>query len=154
MSKVVWNGDEDECWTFQGYRNLKGYGTLGVGSRSDGTRRKALAHRIAYELFVGPIPEGLFVCHTCDNPPCVNPAHLFLGTNADNMADASAKGRMANNGAPSGERNPSSKLNAAIAREVRRKHAGGCSQAALAREFGVSDFAIFGIVHRKTWVHV
>jgi hypothetical protein len=74
---------EDECWPWRGARHEKGYGRFGP-------RR---VHRSMYETFVGPIRDGLHVLHRCDNPPCCNPAHLFLGTNADNVADRVAKGR-------------------------------------------------------------
>lgn len=78
------------CWEFTGYRMPNGYGKIGLGSREDGND---LAHRVAWRLANGPIPAGMDICHRCDNPPCCNPAHLFLGTRLDNMSDMSRKGR-------------------------------------------------------------
>jgi hypothetical protein len=78
------------CWEWQGRKNDNGYGMLTV----DGV--ETYAHRHFFALEHGPIPEGMKACHTCDNPPCVNPAHLFLGTTRDNAVDASAKGRTRN----------------------------------------------------------
>ena len=77
-----------ECVIFQGTKSDKGYGRVWHNGKM------VRAHRLAYETHVGPIPKGMFVCHRCDNPPCINPEHLFLGTTTDNIRDAVAKGRM------------------------------------------------------------
>lgn len=90
------------CWEWTGYRQKIGYGSIGVGSRLDGTKRAILAHRFSYELHFGPISDGLKVLHTCDNRACVRPDHLWLGTQLDNVRDMIQKGRA--------NRRPSQKL--------------------------------------------
>ena len=79
------------CWNWTGARLPKGYGMIGARSWRDGWQ---CAHRVSWELHFGAIPDGLHCLHRCDNPPCVNPAHLWLGTNADNAADRDSKGRL------------------------------------------------------------
>lgn len=86
-------GKSDGCWEWTGYRAPAGYGQLGRGPRNEGL---ALAHRLSWEFHYGPIPDGLLVCHRCDNPPCVRPDHLFLGTFVDNAQDMVSKGRHRN----------------------------------------------------------
>lgn len=83
----------NECWPWTGRKNTRGYGQVYVGGGRANEKRE-VAHRIAWRFTFGPIPDGLLVCHHCDNPPCVNPEHLFLGTMSDNIRDASAKGRL------------------------------------------------------------
>ncbi len=107
-----------------------------------------MAHRLSWELHFGPIAEDMFVCHHCDNPACVRPDHLFLGTPRENSLDAAGKGRMA-----CGERVGSATLTEQQVIEIRRR-AKIERQSVLAREFGVTQTAIMFIVNRRTWKHV
>ncbi len=112
--------------------------------------RRKLAHRVAYELMVGPIPDGLHVLHRCDNPRCINPVHLFLGTQADNNADKDAKGR---HRAPKGEDHPRAILTDEGVRDIRRR-AATTSYEALATEHGVRTITIRAVVSRRSWKHI
>lgn len=105
-----------------------------------------MAHRAAWMLVNGPIPEGLDICHSCDNPPCVNPAHLFPGTAKDNLGDAAAKDRT-----PYGIRNGSHKLAEAEVEAIRQRYATGERQVDLAAAFGVSQMQISRIVRGEQW---
>lgn len=138
----------DGCWTWTGsIQKSNGYGVINEG----GTRgRRWYAHRYSFTLKNGEIPKGMVVCHTCDNPPCVNPGHLFLGDYRDNMRDASSKMRMTY-----GEACHSARLTEETVKEVRAKHAtGNFSYKGLAREYGVYDQAIKYAVTGRTWKHV
>lgn len=126
------------CWLWTGAPDSKGYGAM----QSDHVRR--LAHRLSYELFVAPIPAGLWVLHRCDVPLCVNPDHLFLGNATDNARDMAAK-----------ERCGRTTLTGDQVREIRALYAnGGISQHQLARRFSVGAMTINRIVNRKRWLHI
>lgn len=143
---------EDGCWQWLGGKNRFGYGYIGVGSRTDGSRRLAKAHRVSYEAFVGPIPYGLFVLHRCDNRACVNPDHLFLGTQSDNMADKVNKGRQARQ---LGEAHPRAIMTDTLVREARARYAaGGITKGRLATEYGVSQATMSYVINRVTWSHI
>lgn len=133
----------DRCWLWMGHRNALGYGKLSVEGRF------VPVHRAAWIDCVGEIPDGLFVCHRCDNPPCVNPAHLFLGTQEDNVADRDAKNRTAR-----GESQGGAKLTDDTAREILDMLADGISQTALAKEYGITQGAISHMVCGRTWNHI
>lgn len=144
----------DECWNWIGALNRNGYGLFSVN------RRSRLAHRVAWEIANGAAPGKLHVCHHCDNPKCVNPSHLFLGTAADNAHDRDKKGRVAAGdrhysrrfpGIRAGDRCPVAKLSSDDVRSIRRRVTNGEKQATIAREFGVSQSAISNIVRRRDW---
>ena len=126
------------CWEWRGTLN-RGYGSIGG----------LMAHRIAYYLAHGLDPGDLLVRHDCDNKPCVNPAHLQLGTQADNMRDARVRGRSAR-----GERSGNSKLRAADVLDLRVKYQKGVSQPQLAAEYGVTQPNVSYIINRVTWAHL
>jgi len=134
----------EACWPWTKARDRAGYGRL----RYDG--RMVSAHRRAYELGIGPIPVGLDVCHTCDNPPCCNPAHLWAGTARDNLRDAVAKGRLTAV-FRTGEQATFHKLTWPAVRDIRARYAAGESQRSLGRAHRVSQVAIHFIVTGKTW---
>lgn len=145
-----------ECWVWIGSRYTRGgYGRCRPYYRS-GQRK---AHRVSYELAYGPIPEGMCVCHRCDNPPCVRPDHLFLGTSEENTYDMFQKGRaggvMNPQKRPVGERCSYAKLTDAQVAEIRARYAqGGISQRQLGELYGVSRSTICNIVMNTAWKHV
>lgn len=134
----------DECWLWTGAKNSSGYGSFGIGSRV------IAAHRVAYELFTGAIGSS-HVLHNCDNRHCVNPSHLFLGTNNDNVADRVAKGR--SKGA-CGEANTKAKLTDAQVREILRLRRSGVSTSQLVSAFDVDRSTIKRIANGKIWRHL
>ena len=144
--------DSGACWLWTGSRNPKGYGHFGLGGQC------TQAHRAAWILTNGAIPDGLCVLHKCDNPPCVRPDHLFLGTNADNMADMVSKGRAAqrdNSNYPRGENHPNAKLTDSAVLEIRARYAAGeMGTYRLASLYHVAQMTIHGIVTRKHWRHI
>lgn len=170
-SKVDRSGGASACWLWLGAGQRYGH----VRVKRNGSWSTESAHRVAYELERGDIPAGLEVCHRCDNPKCVNPSHLFLGTRAENAADMVAKGRHATgarcrqknpargdrNGSrlyperlARGERNARSRLSESVVRDMRERYAAGTSQGALAREYGVMQSTVSKVVLRQAWRHV
>lgn len=136
---------ETSCWWWVGVANKAGYGRIKRGGK------QLYAHRVSHELHIGPIPEGMMVLHRCDNPCCVNPDHLFLGTHQDNMDDRAAKGRTSHTSRNQGEACHAAKLNEQYVRIVRNSTA---SAAVTAGFFGVSETTIRNIRSGKTWGHV
>jgi hypothetical protein len=142
----------NDCWVWTGCKNKKGYGVAGSGIIG-GSKR---AHRACWEYCNGKIPDGLGVLHKCDNPPCVNPEHLFLGTNQDNVDDRERKGRASNHlKGCAGEANGLAKLDEQEVIWIKRLLATGkMSHRAIARIFSVTAANISGIARGKTWGHL
>lgn len=130
------------CLVWAGSLFADGYGSISVDGQS------ARTHRISYELSRGPIPEGVFVCHRCDNRRCIEPSHLFLGTSQDNVSDMVTKGR---NVAPKGTRHGRAKLTEEKVVAIRLD---GRPVRVIAAESGVCERVIYDIRSRKTWRHV
>ena len=135
-----WTLADSGCWEWAGNTKHKfGYGQL----RILGKGREA--HSVAYEVWVGPIPEGMQVRHTCDNPPCINPAHLILGTSQDNHNDMVSRGRALN-----GERNPAVKLTAEQVANIKNEVRAGATHTETAQKYGVTQSHVTNIVNGKT----
>ena len=134
----------DECWPWTAYRLRTGYGLIRIRGKQHP------ATHAAWELHSGkPVPDGMCLLHRCDNPPCVNPRHLRLGTHGENMLEMAAKGR-----ASKGEHRPNAKLTARGVQMIRRRLRPGISRGKLAREFGVSRGTIEAIARGDTWRHI
>jgi hypothetical protein len=148
-SKVDRSGD---CWLWQAGCYNTGYGRFCFNKKC-----QVLAHRFAYTVTCGPIPDGIHVCHHCDVPACVRPDHLFLGTHQDNMNDMIAKGRdrkATTETKVRGEQHPIAKLTPDLVRKIRTDHKLGISVVNLAFHYNVSRKLIYNIVNRTAWAHI
>lgn len=155
-SRVDKSGD---CWLWTRKVNRDGYGRFG------GRGQNMFAHRFVWTITYGDIPKGLYICHACDNPRCVNPGHLFIGTLADNNEDMTIKGRRSKHLPPNGQKftkggqtagtkNYNAKLTEDDVREIRRLRECGQKVSELSARYGVGQWEIYMIVQRKKWQHV
>lgn len=131
------------CWEWTASVNEAGYGRMTAGR---GNQLKA--HRVSWELHNGPIPEGMCVLHECDNPPCCNPDHLFLGTQLENQADMRAKGRGSQPPHSYGEAHHNAKFDASAAIAIKADQR---SARLVAADYGISQMTVYRLRHSKTW---
>lgn len=140
------------CMNWTGCIAKNGYGQIGIGSKLDGTERIEYAHRLSASVWLGlDLESELEALHKCDNRRCINPDHLFVGTQADNVEDCYLKGRDRH---PRGEEHSKSKLTDTVIREIRNSCANGVPQFRLAERYGMSRGQISQIVLRNAWAHV
>lgn len=133
------------CWNWVGCLSYNGYGLFRLKGKN------IRAHRLSYEWVFGPIKSGMLICHICDNRRCINPEHLFIGTQKDNIKDMFNKKRQIRH---SGEDHYNHRLTKNKVIEIRKLHLSGISTYELARNYGVSQGAVSDIVRRKTWKHI
>lgn len=150
-SRVDMSAGHDGCWPWQASTNAGGYGQIRLEPEGNAIRgAKTTAHRVAWLLTRGTIPDGLHVCHSCDNPSCVNPLHLWLGTHAENLSDMKAKGRAAR-----GDRSGTAKLNSQQVSIIKRLLLLDCCSAVeLSTLLKVSTATIDSIRNNKSWKHI
>lgn len=150
----VEGGGPDDCWQWTGSRQHSGHGRFQASAEGE-PKRIVQAHRWAFEQANGPIPNGLIVRHACDNPACVNPAHLQLGTQQDNVDDMWHRGRgFVPTAVPQpGTANPNAKLSASDVVEIRRRRQRGETGRSVARSFGISPSQVSRILTGKRWRH-
>lgn len=140
--KVEKSSDPDGCWIWTGSRHAKGYGRFVIS-----TQITIAAHRFSYQTYIGPIPEGMLVCHVCDRPSCIRQDHLFLGTPQENSKDAARKGRLWNTGGHNAKFTEKDVL-------YIRSMKGKLSAVALAKEFDVSPVTIWDAWSQRTYQHI
>lgn len=144
--KVVIKG-HDDCWEWTACKITYGYGFFYSGRKWPGDSGMEAAHRVAWRLTHGKIPDGMCVCHKCDNPGCQNPAHLFLGTQKENMRDAKAKGRTAHKAC-------GHTMNPDLVRAMRLLRERGHTVKRISEWFGWGYVATLNACNRKTWKEV
>lgn len=144
----VRRSSKNACWVWTASR-LKASGGYGQIRTAGAGSKMIKAHRLSWIIHNGPIPTGMCVLHRCDNPPCVNPRHFFLGTNVENTEDSVMKGRRAK-----GERIARATTTARQAREVKRRRKDGQKSSEIARELGLTKDVVYQIVRGRTWKHV
>lgn len=149
-SKLIIPSDQHACWDWSGNKDTNGYGRL----YRDPRQSPFYAHRLSYQIYRGAIPSGMEVCHSCDNPSCTNPHHLFLGTHKDNVHDMIKKGRARGKGL-SGEANPSAILTWEKVNKIRAEYSGrykgGMTLKKLAEKYDVHFSTIGLIIQGKIW---
>ncbi len=147
VEKLFWGfvNNTETCWLWTGGRSTRGYGEISLGGYRD------RAHRVSWTIHYGPIPEDGVICHRCDNPPCVRPDHLFLGTQADNVKDMTDKGRRV---VVCGEKQHLAKLTVSDVLEIRRRSEEGEVSRVIAEPYGVDPATVRAVIGRKTWKHV
>jgi len=137
--------EQTGCWDWLKFKDRNKYGHIKVLGKSE------LVHRVAYQTLVGDIPSGMFVCHRCDNPSCLNPEHLFIGTNQDNIDDKVAKNRQSKIGQQKGSKHSLAKLTEKDIVDIRIST---LSQNKLALLYGMTQSSISQIQNKITWSHV
>lgn len=145
-SKVDKNASND-CWLWTGSKYSDGYG------RTKRFKKYRLCHKISYELHKGPVPIGIFVCHSCDIRSCVNPNHLWLGTHNDNMKDMVKKKR-SKNGIMRGEKNPMAILFEVDVKAIKLAISDGETNVSIGKRFGVHHSTISAIKRKKNWLFI
>lgn len=152
LSRRFWTkvDKSSDCWLWTGKRNANGYGIVSIGGKG---RYYMVAHRVAYLLTYGHLPSQMLLCHHCDMPACVNPAHLFVGTVQDNNADMHEKGRQHGH-AQRGELNEHAKLTEQDVITIRRRYRSGETQMSIARDYGITQVCVSMAVLGKNWGHV
>lgn len=149
-SRIIVSSEPDGCYEFNSHHDADGYARIKEGKRGG---KSFAAHRFAWELENGPIPDGMCVLHRCDNPGCVRVSHLFLGTLADNMRDMEAKGRGIH---PSftGSEHPMAKLSEDDVIEIRKLYGKGIRADAIAKRYGIALTTVYNVATRRSWKHI
>lgn len=140
------------CWEWQGKLHPNGYGY----TTNYETGKREHVHRVSHKIFKGEIPQGLCVCHKCDNRKCINPSHFFIGTQKENIHDAISKGRMecVKLFASKGENNPNAKLDDERVRKIKLEIKEGIRCTVIARKYGISSSVLYLIRDGKAWKHI